>query len=211
LNGKQPQQVHDDRSLNLLYAGRLISDKGIDTAIEAITKLVFGQGKRDIRLSLAGSGSVEYENHLRELVNQAGLSEYVTFLGWSPPDEMPELLRKFDVLVLPSIWPEPFSRVVLEGMISSLVVVATQTGGTVEILRDGENGLLFAAGDAEDLAQKIAGLAADPMLRRRLALAGHETVVERFTKTKMMDEIESYLQEVFRSSSQEKAGQIERK
>jgi glycosyltransferase involved in cell wall biosynthesis len=95
-------------------------------------------------------------------------------------------------------------------MISSLVVVATQTGGTVEVLRDGENGLLFAAGDAEDLAQKIAGLATDPKLRRRLALAGHQTVVERFTKTKMMDEIESYLQEIFRSSSQEKAGQIER-
>ena len=96
-------------------------------------------------------------------------------------------------------------------MLSSLVVVATQTGGTVEVLRDGENGLLFAAGDAEDLAQKIAVLAADPKLRQRLARAGHQTVVKRFTKTKMMDEIESYLQEVFRSSSPEKAGQIERK
>ena len=210
LNGRQPQQVHDESSLNLLYAGRLISDKGIDTAIEAMTKLVFGQGKRDIRLSMAGSGSVEYENHLRELVNQAGLTDYVTFLGWSPPEEIPKLLRNFEVLLLPSIWPEPFSRVVLEGMISGLVVVAAQTGGTVEVLRAGENGLLFAAGDAEDLAQKIASLAADPKLRRRLARAGQQTVVERFTKTKMMDEIESYLQKVFRSSSQEKAGQIER-
>jgi glycosyltransferase involved in cell wall biosynthesis len=96
-------------------------------------------------------------------------------------------------------------------MISSLVVVATQTGGTVEVLRDGENGLLFAAGDAEDLAQKIASLADDHKLRLRLALAGRQTVVEKFTKTKMMDEIESYLQEVFRSSSLEKASQLERK
>ena len=211
LNGKQPQQAHDERSLNLLYAGRLDSDKGIDTAIEAMTKLVFGQGKRDIRLSLAGSGSTEYENHLRELVNQAGLIDFVTFLGWIPQTEMPKLLRNFDVLLLPSIWPEPFSRVVLEGMISSLVVVATQTGGTVEVLRDGENGLLFAAGDTEDLAQKIASLADDHKLRLRLALAGRKTVAEKFTKTKMMDEIESYLQEVFRSSSLEKASQLERK
>jgi glycosyltransferase involved in cell wall biosynthesis len=80
-------------------------------------------------------------------------------------------------------------------------VVATPTGGTTEILTDGENGLLVVPGDAEDLAQKIVRLAADPELRRRLALAGQQTVVQRFTRTKMMDEIESYLQEVAPTSS----------
>jgi glycosyltransferase involved in cell wall biosynthesis len=211
LIGEKPQRRHDERSLNLLYAGRLASDKGIGTAIEAMTKLVFSQGQREVRLSLAGSGSAEYEDHLRFMVNQAGLTDYVSFLGWVPSEEMPGLLRNFDVLLLTSIWPEPFARVLLEGMISGLVVVATPTGGTTEILVDGENGLLFAAGDAEDLAQKIVCLAADPKLRGRLARAGQQTVIERFTKTKMMDEIESYLQEVFRSSTREKAGPFERK
>ena len=211
LNGEPPQRGYDDRGLNLLYAGRLTSDKGIDTAIEAMTKLVFAQGRREIRLSLAGSGSTEYENHLRSLVDRAGLTDYVSFLGWVPPEDMPGLLRKFDVLLLTSIWPEPFARVVMEGMISGLVVLATSTGGTTEILTDGENGLLIAAGDAEDLAQKIVCLAADPKLRRRLALAGQQTVLERFTKTKMLDEFESYLQEVFISSIREKAAQVERK
>jgi glycosyltransferase involved in cell wall biosynthesis len=210
-NGEQPQGAHDEQGLNLLYAGRLTSEKGIETAIEAMSKLVFDQGHRDIRLSLAGSGSVEYENHLRGLVNQARLADYVLFLGWIPPEEVPGLLSKFDVLLLPSIWPEPFSRVVLEGMISGLVVVATQTGGTVEALRDGKNGLVFVASDAEDLAQKIACLAAEPKLRQRLALAGRQTVLERFTNMKMMGEIESYLQEVSQSSSHENAGQFERK
>jgi glycosyltransferase involved in cell wall biosynthesis len=210
LNGEQPQRGDDERSLNLLYAGRLTSEKGIETAIEAMTKLVFDQGRQEIRLSLAGSGSTEYESHLRFLVNQAGLTDYVSFLGWIPPEEMPGLLRKFDLLLLPSIWPEPFSRVVLEGMISGLVVVATPTGGTAEIVLDGENGLLFAPSDPEDLAQKILYLATDLKLRRRLALAGHQTIVERFTKTKMMDEIESYLEEVFQSSIREKVGLFER-
>ena len=212
LNGSEQRSLHhEDQSLNLLYAGRIFPEKGIDTAIEAMIKLVYGHGKRDIRLRLAGSGSFEYENYLRQRVNEAGLNDYVSFLGWVSPEEMPELLCKFDVLLLPSIWPEPFARVVLEGMISGLVVVATSTGGTIEILTDGENGLLFAAGDAEDLAQKIVRLAADPELCRKLALAGQQTVVERFTKTKMMDEIAGYLQEVFRSSSYEKAGQFDRK
>jgi glycogen(starch) synthase len=202
LNGEQPQPGHDNRSLNLLYAGRLASDKGIDTAIRAMTKLVFDQGQVGMRMSLAGSGSTEYETYLRHLVTEAGLTDYVTFLGWIPPEEMPKLLRKFDVLLLPSIWPEPFARVVLEGMGSGLVVVATQTGGTVEILTDGENGLLFAPGSVEDLTQKITCLADDPGLRRRLALAGHRTVAERFTVVKMIDEFESYLQETALASSQ---------
>ena len=211
VNGEQSQRGDDERSLNLLYAGRLASDKGIETAIEAMNKLVHSQGKRNIRLSLAGSGSADYENHLRQLVDQAGLTDYVSFLGWITPEEMPGLLHKFDVLLVPSIWAEPFARVVMEGMISGLVVLATPTGGTTEILVDSENGLLLAAGDAADLAQKIVCLGADPTLRRRLALGGQQTVVERFTKTKMMDEIESYLQEVFQSSTREKAGQFERK
>ena len=206
LNGELHHDVDEKSSLNLLYAGRLTSEKGIDTAIEAMKKLVFDHGQREIRLSLAGSGSGDYENHLHQLVRKAGLTDYVSFLGWVSPEEMPGLLHKFDVLVVPSIWPEPFARVVMEGMISGLVVVATPTGGTTEILIDGENGLLFAAGDAEDLARKIVSLASDPKLRRRLAREGKQTIVESFTKTKMMDEIESYLQEVFRSSSHEKAG-----
>ena len=212
LNGQHNNRPgHDSQNLNLLYAGRLCAEKGVDTAIRALEKLVFGQDRRGISLSVVGSGSAGYETYLRNLVTQAGLNDYVSFYGHVPAEEMPELLQKFDVLLIPSTWPEPFARVVLEGMISALVVVATPTGGTTEILTDGENGLLFAPDDAEDLAQKIVCLAADPKLRRRLALAGQQTVVERFTKTKMMDEVESYLQEIFRSSSHEKAGQFERK
>jgi glycosyltransferase involved in cell wall biosynthesis len=197
--GGQRSMHHEDRNLNLLYAGRIYPEKGLDTVIEAIIRLVYDQGRRDIRLSLAGSGSVEYENHLRRLVNQARLIDYVSFLGWVRPEEMPELLRKFDVLLVPSVWPEPFSRAVLEGMISGLVVVATRTGGTPEIIMNEENGLLFIPNDPEDLAKKIAHLVDDPKSRNQMGHAGRQTILERFTMTKMMDEIEDYLQEVTRA------------
>jgi glycosyltransferase involved in cell wall biosynthesis len=205
LNGEPHQQVEGNRSLNLLYAGRLVPDKGIDTAIKAMTKLVFEKGQGNIRLSLAGSGSADYEGYLHSLVNQAGLTDYVSFLGWVPPEQMPKLMRKFDVLLLPSTWPEPFARIVLEGMISGLVVVATPTGGTREILTDAKNGLLFAPDDAEDLAQKIVYLAGDADLRHKLSLAGRQTVAENFTVTKMLDEIETYLQEIALASPQKVA------
>jgi glycosyltransferase involved in cell wall biosynthesis len=92
----------------------------------------------------------------------------------------------------------------LEGMISGLVVVATPTGGTPEILIDGENGMTFAPGDADDLAQKIICLADDPKLRWRLARAGQRTVAEKFTNTKMLDEIEAFFQELVAASSHDR-------
>jgi glycosyltransferase involved in cell wall biosynthesis len=147
-------------------------------------------------LSVAGFGPTEYQITLHHLVKQTGLTEYVSFLGWVPPEEMPELLSKFDVLLVTSTWAEPFSRVVLEGMISGLVVVATSTGGTPEIVSDGENGLHFRPNDPEDLAQNIERLVDNPELYRKLAYAGQQTVIEGFTMKKMMDGIESYLQEV---------------
>jgi glycosyltransferase involved in cell wall biosynthesis len=197
LNGGEQRSLrHEGQVLNLLYAGRLYPEKGLDTIIEAMIELVNGQGKRNIRLSVAGSGSIEYENQLRQLVNQTGLTDNVLFLGWVRPAEMPALLRDSDVLVLPSIWPEPFSRVLLEGMISGLVVLATRTGGTPEIIIDRENGLLFTPNDPEDLAKKIIHLVEDPDSCNRIGYAGKQTILERFTITRMMDQIESYLQEV---------------
>jgi glycosyltransferase involved in cell wall biosynthesis len=210
LDRSEQRSLHqEDQYLNLLYAGRIFPEKGIDTLIEAMIKLVYGQGKRAIRLSLVGSGSVDYKNYLRKLVNEAGLTDYVSFLEWVSPEEMPELLRKFDVLLLPSIWPEPFSRAVLEGMISDLVVVATRTGGTPEIIVDSENGLLFMPNDPEDLAKKIAYLVNDPESCNQMRQAAKATILERFTMKKMMDEIESYLQDVLYISTTEKPSQLE--
>jgi glycosyltransferase involved in cell wall biosynthesis len=205
LNRQQPQQDQDDRLLKLLYAGRLAADKGIETAIEAMEKLVHGQGKRNIRLSLVGSGSADYENHLRQLVGKAGLTDFVSFLGWVLPADMPRLLSKSDALVLPSIWPEPFSRSMLEGMISGLVVFATPTGGTPEIIVEGENGMLFMPNDSEGLARKIAQLAENPELHSQIGHAARQTVLERFTMSRMMDEIENYLQEIALTSLHEEA------
>jgi glycosyltransferase involved in cell wall biosynthesis len=95
-------------------------------------------------------------------------------------------------------------------MISGLIVVATRIGGTPEVIMDGENGVLFMPNDPRELAKKIAQLVDDPECRNQMGYAGRQTILEQFTMTKMMDEIESYLQEVLQSSVHEKAGHIER-
>jgi glycosyltransferase involved in cell wall biosynthesis len=109
---------------------------------------------------------------------------------------MPALLAQFDVLVVPSLWPEPFARIIQVGMASQVVIVATAVGGTVEIVDDGVNGLLFPPGDAPALADCLARLHGDPALRARLARAGRQTVESRFELTATVDAIERLLLQV---------------
>ena len=183
-------------SLKLLYAGQLVQHKGVHTAIEAMAKLVNERGLDQISLTLVGSGRPDYEAHLRDLVDKEGLHKVVTFYGSASKDEMPAILQKFDVLIFPSIYEEPLARMTQEAMAAGLVVIGTTTGGTREILLEGENGLTFAAEDAEALAQQIVRLVEDPELCRRLSEAGRRVVLEYFNLDRMTNEIEAYLQEV---------------
>jgi len=88
-------------------------------------------------------------------------------------------------------------------MACGLVVIGTTTGGTPEILTDGENGLTFKAGDGAMLAEKIARVLREPSLRPRLARAARRTVEERFTMQRMVEELEGW----FRVQSSKVKGQ----
>jgi glycosyltransferase involved in cell wall biosynthesis len=88
-----------------------------------------------------------------------------------------------------------------EAMASGLVVVGTTTGGTGEILKNGETGLTFAPEDANGLAHQVTRLINDRDLYCRLSQAGRQTVFENFTLDKMVNEIEDYLLDCFARSS----------
>jgi glycosyltransferase involved in cell wall biosynthesis len=124
------------------------------------------------------------------------LDGHVSFLGWVPRQDMLALYQAYDVLVLPSLWPEPFARVILEGMALGLSIVATREGGTNEVIRDGDNGLMFAAGDVHDLADKIIMLYQDPEMRAAVGQAARRTILQKFTEQATLDAMENYLLEV---------------
>jgi len=189
------------RPLKLLYAGQLVQHKGVHTAIEAMAKLVKELRTGQIHLTLVGSGHPDYEAVLRELVDTSGLSDYITFHGPVSKDEMPALLQQFDILIFPSIYEEPLARMTQEAMVSGLVVIGTTTGGTKEILMDGETGFTFAPEDADGLAKQVTRLILDPDLCYRVAEAGRQTVLENFTLDKMVQEIEVYLMGCFDRNS----------
>jgi len=152
----------------LLFVGRMDERKGLATAIEALSQLP------DHTLRVVGGGDDRYLERIRRLAVERDLSRRVSFEELSR-DEIPRAYELADALIFPATWPEPFGLVPLEAMAAGAPVVATGTGGSAEYLRDGENCVLFAPGDACGLAAAVARLRSDRSLRRRLREHGRRT------------------------------------
>jgi len=200
-NGVDPQPflraaaAHEPRpdEMRLVYAGGLVTHKGVHTGVEALGRLK-QRGEADgVHLTLVGGGHPDYEARLRQQVGELGLGEQVTFYGRVPRAEIPEILAAHDAFLFPSVWEEPIARTVMEAMAAGLAVVGTAVGGQREMLEDGVNALVFVPEDAPGLAECILQLQRDPALRARLAAAGRQTVLERFTLERMVDELEGWL------------------
>ena len=195
---RSPEQLRpqEGNRLSLLYAGRIVPDKGVHTAVEALSHLVHDYGSNGVTLTLVGPGDADYATSLRSTIAQEGLDRYVSFRERVPKEQMPALLQDFDVLLFPSIWPEPFGLIVIEAMACGLALICTPVGGVPEIVTDGRDGLFFTPEDAAGLARQVERLAGDPSLRRRLAQAGRRTVERRFSLSTMIGQVESYLEQI---------------
>jgi glycogen synthase len=179
--------------LRLLYFGALLPMKGVHTSIEALALLQQRGLAGAVDLTVLGSGHPDYETKLRTKVKELGLEDRVHFEGWIRRDEVPAWLERFDVFLFTSIGREAMARTVMEAMAAGLLVLGAETGGQVEMLRHEQNALTFEAGDATALATQIERAIADPSLRRRLALAGRQTILDQFTLDRMMDNLEGWL------------------
>lgn len=182
--------------LRVVFVGTLLAHKGAHTAIEAFGHLAESRPGTNMHLTVLGAGHPQYEARLHQLVKDWHLEDQVSFHRPIPRSQLPDFLVQFDVLVMPSVYKEPLARISQEAMAAGLVLVATLTGGTKEILVDGENGLAFQPEDALGLAAQLRRLAEEEDLRHRLAGAAQQTVAERFTISRMIDELESYLTKV---------------
>jgi glycosyltransferase involved in cell wall biosynthesis len=165
---EHPEQPWQQR---LLYVGRLEERKGIGTAIEALAHLP------GATLRVVGAGDPREAARLRELADRLGVAQRVTFAGGVPRTELSAVYASGDVTLFPVVWPEPFGLVPLESMAVGRPVIATGRGGSGDYLRDGDNSLLFEAGDAAALAAVVRRLEDGP-LRTRLRAGGLQTASE---------------------------------
>jgi len=153
----------------LLYVGRLDARKGVETAIAAVARTATAT------LDLVGPGDPATLRRLRDQVDDADADRRVTFVGAVPRAELRARYAAADAVLFPTEWDEPFGIVPLEAMACATPVIATGTGGSGEFLVDGENSVLFEAGDAAALARAIDALGHDEQLRNRVVSGGLRT------------------------------------
>lgn len=170
---------------------RLAPWKGQHVLLEALPQLPEAHA---LFVGDAIFGEQDYAMALRRRSKDLGVEDRVHFAGFRR--DIPQLMRLSDVVAHTSVSPEPFGRVIVEGMLARSPVVATRAGGAVEIINEEVDGVLIPPGDAGALAQALKGLLEDPDRARSLAEAGYAAAVERFSLQTMLEGVAQQLQEV---------------
>jgi glycosyltransferase involved in cell wall biosynthesis len=158
-----------ERALVVGTVGRLHPTKGQDTFILAAHRIV--RDRNDVHFLLVGEDTTPHrscEAHLKALSKQLGLEDRVYFMGFR--SDVPQVLAAMDCFVLASI-REPSGRVTQEAMACGRPVVATRSGGTVELVQDEKTGYLVPPKNPETMAQRMLELLADSALRTTMGQA----------------------------------------
>lgn len=135
------------RDRDLLFVGRLVSDKGADLLLDAVAQLA----AQNIHLTTTITGSGPEEQALKAKTGKLGIAGQTRFTGPLRGEALAREMNAHRVLVVPSRWAEPFGIVALEGAASGCVVVASNGGGLPEAV--GPGGIIFESGNAEDLTR----------------------------------------------------------
>jgi glycosyltransferase involved in cell wall biosynthesis len=171
--------------------GRFSPWKGQHLAIEAIARIPH------VHLWCVGNalfGEDEYAQSLHELARQLDVSDRVRFLGFRA--DVAELMQATDAVLHTSTSPEPFGRVIVEGMLSRRPVIASDAGGAREILSHEENGLLYSMGSVDSLTEAIVRILADLAESELMASAGYHEAHLRFRLADRIAEINQTIEAV---------------
>jgi len=188
-----PGHVADRGVVKLLIVGRLHPVKGVDIALKALALL---RDEFGTRLFLRVVGEGPQRKLLTRLVSELQLEKQVAFLGYR--HDVESLIQDSDIVLVPSRY-EPFGMVAAEGGAAGRPVIVSRIGGLSEIVNDGVTGLLFAAGDPYDLAQKILTLSSDKSLAKRLGENARRRVSRLFAPEVIAEKIVEIYREVLKS------------
>lgn len=133
-------------SMNLIYVGRLIENKGVQLILQAVALC---ESESKIHLTIVGDGS--YKQNLKELVKKLGIEDKVVFLG--NRNDVPELLHQADVFLHVPILEEGFGITVIEAMACGKICICSKSGALPEIIRERVNGFLVEKNDAKGISE----------------------------------------------------------
>lgn len=150
-----------ERAHDLIFVGRLVSEKGVDLLLHALRNLA----TRDLQPDLTIVGNGPEESRLRRLTTELSLDRQVNFAGPKRGAAIAEELNRHKILVVPSLYDEPFGVVALEGIACGCAVIGSSGGGLPEAI--GECGMTFRNGDADALAEAIRMILNEPIKREQ--------------------------------------------
>ena len=175
---KPKNQVNTQKGgkIKVLYLGALIRSKGPHILLQAIKGI-------DCHCNLYGAGIMKEE--LLSYIKDNNLD--ATIHHPVPYHQVPNLYHQSDIVVFPSLWPEPFGRIAIEAMAAGTPVIASTIGGIKETVEQGA-GLLVKAGDIKELKEKISLLISSPELRKKISKEG-QNKVKSFNETSIIDKL----------------------
>jgi galacturonosyltransferase len=175
--------------LDIYYIGRLVETKGVDLLLEAISIISDEEFFKQIRFYIVGEGPME--DRVKELFSKHKNCFYLGFRK-----DIPELLKKVDLLILPSRY-ESFSYVVAEAQSEGVIVLSSNIEGPKDILNDNLTGWFFESGNTEDLAQKITTIyhfwKSDYTKIENMGLAARENIRNKFEIDVVNEKMEQML------------------
>ncbi|MCF6149528.1 MAG: glycosyltransferase family 4 protein [Candidatus Kuenenia sp.] len=174
VNANQFEPSYNDSNRTIVYFGRLIQEKGIMVLIDAVKDI-------DLQLKIIGDGPQRKE--LEEKVLREGMSN-IEFLGYKTKNDLQSEIRNGLFTVLPSEWYEnnPFS--IIESFALGKPVIGAKIGGIPELIKEGENGLLFEPGDSINLRERIEFLLSDHSLCHKMGSNARKFVEEELNPEK---------------------------
>ncbi|MBI4773744.1 MAG: glycosyltransferase family 4 protein [Deltaproteobacteria bacterium] len=176
----------------LLCIGRIVRDKGFDLAMDAFGVVI--DRFPAARLIIAGDGPAMAD--LDQRAARYRLSGAVEFIGWAPPEEVPELINTATAVIIPSRWEEPFGLVALEAAQMGRPVVAARVGGLAEIVEHQKTGLLFDKEDSAALAKQIIFLLEHKEAATQMGLAARKRAEDTFSFERFLDAYEDLYQKL---------------
>lgn len=174
--------------------GRIVPRKGYEFLIKAANVVCSELGDKDpgVKFVVVGDTPHFFRNdhlyHIKGLVRKYGLEDYFIFTGYKT--DIRPYLKDFDIFVIPSNYPDPFPRTVIEAMSFEIPVVGFRVGGVVESVANHETGLLSDPGNTTDMGKNISDLILDRARRKEMGIAGRKRVVELFSAEERSKEIE---------------------
>ncbi len=192
LNGHQTKKPSE--AVRIGYIGTFFEHKGVDLLIRAFLALPENLAAR-AQLKLYGDTNQfpQYVNSLKRIVaDSPKLGEKVSFLGTFPNDQLGSVMEEIDVLVVPSRWYENTPLVMQSALATLTPLIVTDLGGMSELVKHGENGLLFKLNDYQSLLQQLTAVLQDRALLPKFA----SNIKPERTVSQMVDDIESVYEEL---------------